>query len=113
MKRAAAGALTGLANGLFGAGGGMVAVSALTGLCKMPEKEAHASAICVILPLSLVSGAVYALKQSVDWNALIFAAPALTLGSFLGARLLGKLKAKWVNIAFSVLMLITGVWMVI
>lgn len=98
---------------MFGAGGGMVAVPALTGICRLEEKDAHASAISIILPLSAVSGAVYAINGNVDYTALLFTAPALTLGSFLGAKLLSKLPVGWVEGIFNAIMLATGIWMLI
>lgn len=113
FRRLLAGALAGLTNGLFGAGGGMVAVPALTGICGLEEKDAHASAISIILPLSAVSGAIYAINGNVDYTALIFTAPALTLGSFLGAKLLSRLPVKWVECIFNAIMLATGIWMLV
>ena len=112
-RGAVAGLLTGLANGLFGAGGGMVAVFVLEKLCGMPVKKAHASAIGIILPLSAVTGAIYAAKGSVDYHALLFVAPALTAGSLLGAKLTGRINEAWMNRLFSLLMLAAGVWLVL
>ena len=43
----------GAINGLFGAGGGMLAVPCLTYVWGLDEKSAHATAIAVILPLCL------------------------------------------------------------
>lgn len=54
-----AGALAGLANGLFGAGGGMVLLPVLEKTTDLKPKELFASSVCVILPISLVSVGVY------------------------------------------------------
>lgn len=53
-ERIICGTAVGLANSLFGGGGGMIAVPLLqrTGL---DEKRAHATAILLILPISLFS----------------------------------------------------------
>ena len=111
-KKWLAGLLTGACNGLFGGGGGMVAVPLLQRLCGMDTPSAHASAISVILPLSAVTGAVYAFQGAVDWNALLYVAPALTAGSLGGAYLTGKLKSKWLERIFTALMFLAGGWMV-
>ena len=54
--------LTGLISGFFGGGGGMVLIPLLTALCKLDEKKAFASSICIILPISVVSIIVYAIN---------------------------------------------------
>ena len=48
-----AGLAIGVVTGLFGAGGGMLTVPALTFIAKFDEKHSHATAIAVILPLSV------------------------------------------------------------
>ena len=52
VKSIVCGAATGAANGLFGGGGGMIAVPLLRAQ-GLEEKRAHATAIAVILPVSL------------------------------------------------------------
>ena len=54
------GLAAGLINGIFGGGGGMIVVPMLVHLLKCLPKKAHATAILIILPLSLVSGIFYA-----------------------------------------------------
>lgn len=53
------GAAAGLINGLLGAGGGMVLVPLLTRWCGLEDKHAFATAISIMLPLSIVSLIVY------------------------------------------------------
>ena len=53
-----AGAGIGFINGFLGGGGGILVVCALLAILKMPQKEAHATAILVILPITLVSALV-------------------------------------------------------
>lgn len=113
VNRLLAGLLAGLANGLFGAGGGMVAVTALKLLCGFDDKRAHACAISIMLPLSTLSGAVYAFHGSVDYNALVFVAPALAAGGYIGAQLTGKLDNVWLNRIFCALMVFAAMWMLL
>ena len=47
------GALIGLLNGFFGSGGGILAVTLLQKQ-GLPSRQAHATSIAIILPLSLV-----------------------------------------------------------
>lgn len=113
LKPFFAGLMTGLCNGLLGAGGGMIAVVALERLCGLPTKEAHATAISVILPLSAVSGAIYLWQGQAPWSLLLWVAPALTLGGFLGAKLTGRLPDKLLRRLFAALMLVAGGWMLL
>ena len=53
------GGLAGLANGLFGAGGGMILLPILEKTTDLSSKELFATSVCIILPLTLVSVGVY------------------------------------------------------
>jgi hypothetical protein len=87
MKYTLCGAAAGAANGLFGAGGGMILVPLLTRWAKLPEREAFATSISIIAPLCLVSIAVYCQTGSLE---LLQAVPYL-IGGFFGGLLGGKL----------------------
>lgn len=110
MKNAAAGLCAGLCNGLFGAGGGTVAVLALEKAGLTP-RQAHATAISIMLPLSAASGIVYATGGGVDWHGLLWVAPALAAGSAVGAKLTGKVQGRTLKLIFGIVMLAAGVWM--
>lgn len=86
-KYAVSGAAAGAANGLFGAGGGMILVPLLTRWAGLPDKQAFATSIAIIAPLCLVSIAVYCMHGSMDFQ---MAMPYL-LGGFLGGLIGGKL----------------------
>lgn len=111
LRRLLAGIVSGLANGVFGAGGGMVAVPALERLARMEAKRAHASAICVILPLSAVTAVIYAVNSNVEWSVLPYVAPAFFAGGILGAKLMNRINALWLNRFFAGLMAVAAVWM--
>ena len=54
-----AGALAGLINGFFGAGGGIALVPLLLGWIKLPPQKAFATSVFIILPISALSAALY------------------------------------------------------
>lgn len=88
------GAAAGLINGLFGAGGGMVLVPMLIHVGKLEDKKAFSSAICIILPLCLVSIAVYCLQRNFPWTeSLPYLAGGL-LGGLLGGLVFRKVSAQ-------------------
>ena len=107
-KRMLCGGVVGLANSLFGGGGGMLAVPLLT-KGGMQEKQAHATAILVILPISLFSFILYAIRGFFDTEVLLSTAIGVTFGGLLGAKLLGKLPTKAVNLVFAFLQLAAGI----
>ena len=108
---AISGILIGFVNGFIGGGGGILVVAVLLGVGKLPQKEAHATALWVILPLSLVSAIVYFLNGSVDWLKTLYATVGVVSGGLLGAVLLKKLNANAVKIIFAFLMMAAGVRM--
>lgn len=103
-KAAASGAAAGLINGLLGAGGGMLLVPLLVRWCGLEDKKAFATAISIILPLSIVSIVVFALKEplplSEAWPYLAGGAVGGVLGGLwfkkMSANLLHKLLGAFI-----------------
>lgn len=108
---AVCGLAVGAVNGLFGAGGGMLAVPVLTFAAGLGEKKAHATAIAVILPLCLVSTVVYAVRGTFDYSVLPPTIAGVLIGGLTGAVALKKLSAPVLNFLFYGLMLFAGVKM--
>ena len=107
------GFLAGLTNGFFGSGGGMIAVESME-RSGFESRRAHASSILAILPLSIVSAAVYFIRGSISFDKeALFLLGGASAGGILGALLLGKLSAKWIDRIFTALMLAAGVRMMI
>ena len=100
----------GATNAIFGGGGGMLAVPALR-LLGHQEKQAHATAIAVILPVSALSFLWYFLGGLYDVNVLIPTAIGTVLGGLLGAKILGILPQKAVSYVFAALQALAGIWL--
>ncbi len=107
------GMVTGLINGLFGGGGGMVVVPMLDKLLKFPAKQAHATAILIILPISVASGLFYLAFGNLDWGLTLPVTAGVVVGGIFGALLLKKLSSKWITLIFSLVMAAAGVKMMI
>lgn len=107
-----AGLFIGAVNGLFGAGGGMLAVPCLTYIGSLDEKSAHATAIALILPLCLVSSIAYGLGASFENGVILPTVLGVTVGGILGACLLKKLSSNVVSFLFYALMLFAGLKMI-
>lgn len=108
-----AGALAGFVNGTFGGGGGMIIVPLLVWLIGYPNKKAHATAILVILPFSILSGLMYSSFGIVNVSELIPVTVGATVGGVLGALFLSKLSSKVVAVIFSAVMCAAGVKMLL
>lgn len=109
FARIAGGGAVGAANGIFGGGGGMIAVPLLERIEGRRTAAAHATAIACILPASAVSAVVYLLSGLVTWHILLPAALGVLLGGYFGAKLLPHLPPRALDLAFSALMLAAGV----
>jgi len=105
------GILAGFLNGIFGGGGGMVVVPMLTKFLKLSEKTAHATAILIILPLSLSSALFYLTFGSLEQKSAFPIILGVTLGGIIGAILLKKLPAKKIAFIFYTAMLFSGIKM--
>ena len=111
-KTALFGAVAGFCNGVFGSGGGMIVVPFLE-RCGLDSVRAHATAISVILPLTVVSIFRYATFSSVDVQKLTLICIGGVLGGVLGAKLLKRFSNKWLDYTFGVLIIISAIRMVI
>ncbi|MBQ2704458.1 MAG: sulfite exporter TauE/SafE family protein [Clostridia bacterium] len=108
LKNIGGGVIIGVVNGLLGAGGGMLAVPLLK-KSGLEQKEAHATSIAVILPLSVISAATYLLNGSVTLSDSIPYLLPGAIGAVIGAVLLGKISDKWLRRVFGVFMIWAGI----
>ncbi len=100
---------TGAVNGLFGEGGGMVAVPLMNNMLGYSEKRSHATAILVIAPICAASAIIYIINGFFSAGVVIPAAIGSVAGGLLGAELLDKLPEYIVNAVFIAVMLAAGV----
>jgi hypothetical protein len=98
-----AGGAAGLANGLFGGGGGMVFLPLMSREAQLDRRQLFATCVGVIFPVCMVSAAVYFLRAEVSiGEALPYLLGGLA-GGWLGGKLYGRLSTgllKWVFAAF-------------
>lgn len=105
----------GAISGLLGGGGGMLAVPILLYIAKVDTKEAHASAILIMLLTSIFSSIFYLTNKSVeiDFTTLTIVIGMTVAGSVLGTALFKKLKNDIISIVFAIVLLTAGVMMVV
>ena len=107
------GLVAGVLNGLFGAGGGSVVVPAMERFLEMDSRRSHATAIGIILVLSLVSSVIYVSKGFFDVRIWALVSVGGIAGGFVGAKLLGRIPKSWLKIGFGIVICITAAKMVL
>ena len=109
LKFAVAGALAGIANGFFGAGGGMVLVPLYCRWAKLDEHNALATSVAVILPMSIVSAVIYFMRGSfLIMDALPFLAGGL-VGGLISGKYLKRVPATPLRRILGALILFGGI----
>lgn len=110
LKSILFGIATGMANALFGAGGGLIAVTAFKSQ-GFNQRSAQAHAIAVILPLCFISACVYAKNGYYNISDALPYLPFGLLGAFAGAKLLKRIPNKLLKKIFALFMIYTGIRM--
>ena len=109
IKIGLAGAVAGAANGLLGAGGGMILVPMLSKSGVLEEAEIFPASVAIILPVCLVSLSVSAVQGPLPWSGAL---PYL-LGSIPGGILAGlfgkKIPVKWLHRILGAVVLYGGI----
>lgn len=107
------GLFIGFINGFLGAGGGVLLVPFLHYALKDQTKVAHATAILIMLPISVVSSIIYIIQGQFDFMVTLPVLIGSAVGGVTGAILLKKLKSNIIVIIFSLVLIASGVYMFI
>ena len=105
------GVVAGLLSGLLGVGGGIVMVPLLVLWAGFGQREAHATSLGAIVPISLAGVLTYGIAGAVR----VPAAAALAVGSVAGARvgagLLARLNERTLKSLFGAFLVIVAILM--
>jgi uncharacterized membrane protein YfcA len=113
LKISLIGLVAGAANGLFGSGGGTLLVPGLKRFMDVEPHKAHATALAVMLPLSVVSAAIYLKGGDTDLKAAFWISVGGLAGGLVGAALLKKIPNKWLRRIFGAFMAAAAVRMLL
>lgn len=109
IKSIIIGLITGLANGLFGSGGGTIAVPSMILLLNTEDRKAHATAISIILPLTVISSIFYIksgfVNLEITWKAVVGG----MAGGFVGAKLLNICPVNILRKVFGAVMILAAI----
>lgn len=112
LKYIGIGFTAGVANGLFGSGGGTIAVPAMVLLLGEDEHRAHSTALLIILPMTLVSTYFYLSNSYVDWNITWKAMVGGVVGGAIGAFILNKCPSALLRKIFGGFMIVASFRMI-
>lgn len=113
LKTALIGIITGLINGLFGSGGGIILVPCLVFIMNIEDHKAHATAISIILPISIISSLIYYRYNIVDFSLSLKVAAGSVTGALAGSYLLNKISVNILRKIFGIFMIIAAIRMVL
>lgn len=103
------GIITGLANGLFGSGGGIIAVPMLK-KSGMSTKESHATSIALTLTLSIVSCFFYVRNSgNIILSDSLRLIPLGLAGAVTGGFIMKKISPKYLKKIFGLILIISGI----
>ena len=98
----ATGAIAGLLAGFLGIGGGILLVPMMVGLLGLTQHKAHGTSLAVIIPISIMSAIVYALRGHIDWTLVATIGSGSVVGAIIGAKLMMKVPAHRLRQLFGV-----------
>ncbi|MBQ8170578.1 MAG: sulfite exporter TauE/SafE family protein [Oscillospiraceae bacterium] len=108
MKKFFKGLLCGGLNGLFGSGGGVIAVPILENDGCTPQ-QAHATSVALIFVLSLVTTVSYLFGEGIDIKAAWQYIPWGLGGAVAGSLFLRKIKSVWLHRVFGALIIAAAI----
>lgn len=103
------GALAGLTNGLFGAGGGLFLVPLLSRWCGLSTRAAFATSVAIIFPLSIVSAVLYYQNGTLSIGAALPYLIGGAIGGLIAGRIFQNMKMLWLRRIFGLLILYGGI----
>jgi uncharacterized membrane protein YfcA len=110
----AIGIFSGIASGLFGIGGGVIVVPALTVLMGYAQERAIGTSLAVLLPPVGVAAVLqYYRKGNVDLPGAAWIAAGLFAGAWLGSLLALRSGETVMRLAFGIFVTGLGIWLTV
>ena len=103
----------GAINGFVGTGGGIIFVFMLSLLTKNDKKDNFAATVFSVILLSFIGFVAYFRAGSVDFTSIRGDFLPAVLGGLLGGFLTERLKLKWLNLLFGILVIYSGIRMIL
>jgi len=108
------GLVAGTLGGLFGIGGGIIIIPALTYLLHFTQHKAQGTSIVfLVLPVGLLGAWKYFQDKNVDFRAVTFIAIGFFVASLFGATLASKIPDVDLKKYFGVFLLLVSIKMIL
>ena len=112
LKSLLVGIAGGSASGLTGIGGGTVLVPLLTGTLKMPQRQAHATSLAIVISVGIAAVIPYLREGHVQWSLVLALGGGAILGAQIGARTMHNLPDVWLKLVFACFLFLVGIRMI-
>jgi uncharacterized membrane protein YfcA len=110
----AVGAVSGVASGVFGIGGGVLIVPGLIYLAGFTQHRATGTSLAVLLPpIGLAATAEYYRHGNVDLRAALIIAGLMFAGGWVGAVAAQRVSGPYLRLAFGLCVVALGISLVI
>ena len=103
------GGFSGVIAGLFGIGGGILKTPIMIHIFKVPVRIAVATALCMIVFTSLVSGLTHAYLGHVNFHLLLSCGGGFMVGALFGGKISVKMADPSLKKTIAVLILMAGI----
>ena len=112
-KLVAIGILGGLLSGLLGVGGGIVMVPLLVYWAGYGQRDAHATSLGAIIPISIAGIATYGIAGEVRYGAALALAAGSIVGAQVGAGMLARMDERLLKVIFGLFLVGVAVLMAV
>lgn len=106
---AVCGAATGIINGLFGAGGGMLLVPLLRKTREFEDTEIFPASISIVLPICIVTLSVYGCTHPLPWRTALPYLIGSAIGGIIAGILGRRIPVTWLHRILGILVLWGGI----
>ena len=113
FKLVGVGFLSGIINGFFGAGGGLLLVPMITYVAKDNSKKAHATTLACVMFMCLASSIIYLVKNQLNFKLILVCLIGSLIGAMIGIKLLKSLKNNVIDLVFSLVLILAGILMIV
>ena len=113
MRLALIGLAAGFFSALFGVGGGVVIVPLLVLVLHYDQRLATGTSLAAIGVIALAGAVLYGIRGEVDYGHAVLVGLPAALGAIGGASLQQRISVRSVGLAFSVLLIVIGVLLLV
>jgi len=108
LRAGALGVFAGVVSGLFGVGGGVIAVPGLVLWMGLDQRRASATSLATIVASAGAALLLFGTASSVDWTAAGYLLIGAVVGAWVGARFLDRVPTAVLTWTFAGLMLVAA-----